>query len=130
VIVKSYIALEDLEVYKLSRQLSKSAWVIYDTFDWRTKKILGDQFIESVDSIGANTAEGYGRFHYLEKVKFYYNARGSLFEAKHWAELLYERKLITQKDLKQFVAFYEEILLTLNGLIRSTMRNKISSLKS
>ncbi|GIV44793.1 MAG: hypothetical protein KatS3mg035_1916 [Bacteroidia bacterium] len=31
---------------------------------------MGDQFVRATDSIGANIAEGYGRFHYLEKLKF------------------------------------------------------------
>lgn len=97
-IAKSYIALKDLKVYQLSRELSKFAWNRYEELDWRAKKVIGDQFIASIDSVGANVAEGYGRFHYLEKVKFYYNARGSLLEAKHWSDLFYERKLISKKD--------------------------------
>lgn len=90
---KKFIPLKDLEVYKISRELSRIAWKIYQALDWRDKKIMGDQFIESTDSVGANIAEGYGRFHYLEKIKFYYNSRGSLNEAnEHWIELLWERK--------------------------------------
>jgi four helix bundle protein len=42
--------------------------------------IIGSQFITAINSIGANIAEGYGRFHYLDKNKFMYNARGSLME--------------------------------------------------
>lgn len=57
-------------VYKLTRELSRIAWVIYEKLEWRIKKIMGDQFIESTDSVSANIAEGYGRFHYLDKVKF------------------------------------------------------------
>ena len=54
---------------------------------------MGDQFIEAVDSVGANIAEGYGRFHYLDRIKFYYNSRASLIECnEHWIELLKERK--------------------------------------
>ncbi|HRZ29314.1 MAG TPA: four helix bundle protein [Candidatus Paceibacterota bacterium] len=43
--------------------------------------IIGTQFITAIDSIGANIAEGCGRFHYLDKNKFMYNARGSLMES-------------------------------------------------
>ena len=76
-----YILVKDLEVYKLSRELSKLAWEIFSKFDWESKKIFGNQFVEATDSIGANIVEGYGRFHYLDKIKFYYNARASLNEA-------------------------------------------------
>lgn len=53
--------------------------------------MFGQQFVSSVDSIGANIAEGDGRYHYLEKIKFYYNARASLVESCHWNDLLKER---------------------------------------
>lgn len=79
----TYIKLEDLKTYKLTRRLSTEAWGIYTTLDYQQKKIIGDQFIRASDSIGANIAEGYGRFHYLDKCKFYYNARGSCFETRH-----------------------------------------------
>jgi four helix bundle protein len=79
--MKKYIPLRDLEVYKLARELSKIGWEIYDSLDWQTKKIMGDQFIEAPASAAANIAEGYGRHHYLDKIKFFYNARASLRNA-------------------------------------------------
>lgn len=85
---RKYIELYDLDVYKLAREYSKEGWKIYDRFGWHTQKIMGDQMIESVDSVGANIAEGYGRFHYLDKHRFYYNARGSHLESRHWIGLL------------------------------------------
>jgi len=59
-----YITLNELEVYKLSRALSFSAWEIYQLLDKDIKWGIGQQFIRSVDSIGANIAEGYGRFQF------------------------------------------------------------------
>jgi len=78
-----YIKLGSLEIYQLAIELSNLAWQAYEKFDWQTKKVIGDQFIRAIDSIGANIAEGYGRYHHKDKIKFYYNARGSLFESKH-----------------------------------------------
>ncbi len=123
---KNYLSLEKLEVYILSRRVSKIAWDAYEKMDWRIKKIIGDQYIESTDSVGANTAEGYGRFHYLEKVKFYYNARGSLLESRHWNSLLYERKLITALSKDSYLLIYKDLRLGLNGLIKSVMIQKNS----
>jgi len=122
-----YVALDDLNVYKRARELSSVGWKIYEILDWRDKKIIGDQFITATDSGGANIAEGYGRFHYLDKVKFYYNARGSLFESKHWLDLLQERKLITREYYEQYYMIYKELKLGLNGLIKSAMLAKASS---
>jgi four helix bundle protein len=52
---------------------------------------LADQIRRSSKSIGANVAEGYGRFYYKDRVRFCYNARGSLSET--------ENHLIVAKDL-------------------------------
>lgn len=125
----SYILLKDLEVYKISRELSNLAWKMFNSFDWETKKSIGFQFIDSVDSIGANIAEGYSRFHYLDKIKFYYNSRGSLSEAAdHWIELLNERKKINNKDFNKFKDLANILSLKLNNFINSTYRAKNSSI--
>ena len=120
-----YILLKDLEVYKLARQLSKIGWEMYNPLDWQTKKINGDQFIESTDSVGANVAEGYGRYHYLDKIKFYYNSRASLNECNdHWLELLYEREKIKDNNYKEYKKIANKLSLKLNNFINSTYRSK------
>ena len=122
---KGYILLKDLEVYGLARELSRMAWEVYKKLDWQDKKIMGDQFIESVDSIGANIAEGYGRYHYLDKIKFYYNSRASFLEAcEHWLELLYERKKIDRKIFNDIKKTAKELLVKLNNFIASTYKAK------
>ena len=125
-IKKKYIKLQDLEVYRLARELSGIGWKIYDSLDWQTKKIMGDQFITSTDSVGANIAEGYSRFHYLEKIRFYYIARGSLAEASdHWLELLKKRKKITEeKDFQEFEIISKNISIKLNNFISTTYKSK------
>jgi four helix bundle protein len=101
--------LGKLEIYKISVQLSNEVWEIYSSLTTDLKYNIGNQVIKSIDSIGANIAEGYGRFHYKDSLKFYYNARGSLWESKHWIYLLHQRKLITKEK-------YEDILNNLNSL--------------
>lgn len=78
--------------------------------------------IRSVDSVGANIAEGYGRFHYLDKNKFYYNARGSLLESKHWFELLDERRLVGQPEFLRASNLYKQIEIKLNTLISAQFK--------
>ncbi len=120
-----YIKLQDLEVYQLASKLSEMAWRIYEKLNWQDKKIMGDQFIESADSVGANICEGYGRYHYLDKIKFYYNSRGSLWESNdHWLELLYKRRKIDENDYKQSKELREDLGIRLNHLISSTFKAK------
>ena len=124
-----YISLNNLKVYQLSREYSKGAWNIYKNFNWQTKKVIGDQFIRSVDSVGANIAEGYGRYRYLDKIKFYYNARGSLLESRHWLELLRERGLTKQQECDLTINIYKNLKPGLNGLIGSNYTRKQSTTK-
>lgn len=119
-----YIKLKDLEVYKLARKASKLGWAIYEELSWQEKKIIGDQFIEALDSIGANIAEGYGRYHYLDRVKFYYNSRASLLETRHWINLLLERKIGSKDKLKKLNNLLKKVHFKLNRFIKSTRKNK------
>lgn len=121
-----YLSLDKLNVYQLARELSRIAWKIYQQLSWQDKKIMGDQFIESTDSTGANTAEGYGRFHYLDKTKFYYNARGSLLESHHWFEVLDERNKVREQEKNNYLSCYQNLQPALNGLIMSALKAKKS----
>lgn len=122
---KKFILLKDLEVYKLARELSKIGWEIYQDLSWQDKKIIGDQFIEATDSVGANITEGYFRYHFLDKIKFYYNTRASLAEcSEHWLELLKERNKVKEEKYKQFRATTEKLSLKLNNFIASTYKAK------
>lgn len=112
--------LGSLEIYKISKKISAIAWKIYEKMHWQIKKIMGDQWIMSIDSIGANIVEGFGRYHYLDKNKFNYNARGSLLEAIHWTELLEERRKIESNDFKLLFSEFQTLHPKLNKYIKST----------
>lgn len=121
---QGYIELKNLEVYKLARELSQMGWKIYEKLGWEDKRLMGDQFIKSTDSIGSNIAEGYARYHYLDKIKFYYISRASLSEAcNHWLELLYERKKLSKEDFEIIKSVEENLSIKLNNFIDSTYRS-------
>jgi len=125
---KKFIPVKDLEVYELAREISKIAWEIYQDLDWQDRKTMGDQFLTATDSTGANIAEGYSRFHYLDKIKFYYNARASLSEANdHWIELLKESKKIKSELYKKFKLNAKELGIKLNNFIASTYKAKANN---
>jgi four helix bundle protein len=121
---QNFIELKNLEVYQLSRKLSAVAWKIFCRMDFMDKKHIGDQFLRSVDSIGANIAEGYGRFCYLDKVRFYYNSRASHYEAfTHWLELMFEREKISNDEYVTIGQTALKLQIKLNNFITSTTNN-------
>ncbi|NLO50807.1 MAG: four helix bundle protein, partial [Bacteroidales bacterium] len=76
------------------------------------------------DSVGANIAEGYARFHYLEKIRFYHFSRGSLSEAiQHCAELMLERKIIDVAPFDDLKKIHDSREIKLNNFISVTYKN-------
>ena len=113
-----YKKLEDLEIYIIARQVSRLAWTVYIDLSVDQKIMMGQQFVRSVDSICANIAEGYGRYYFLEKIRFYYIARASLLESITWVELLKERDLITNKVFSEINNNLKNLHLKLNSYIK------------
>jgi four helix bundle protein len=75
----------DLEVYRLSYQLSMDIFNISRNFPKEEKYSLTDQVVRSSRSISANIAEGWGkRIYENEFKKHLVYAMGSLEETKTW----------------------------------------------
>lgn len=111
--------LEDLEVYRLALQISDLVWDIYNSLPKEHRFNIGSQILDASDSIGANIAEGNGRFHYRDSMKFYYNSRGSLSETKHWIILLNRRNLIQEETYNKISELIDKENLKLNNFINS-----------
>src|ERR1700742_1994280 len=94
----SYYNLEDLEVYQLAESFSDEIWFIVTGWEYFAKDTVGKQMVRSADSIGANIAEGYGRYHYKENRNFCYFSRGSIIETKGWLHRSKARNLITEEQ--------------------------------
>lgn len=118
--VRKYIKLVDIRAYVISRELSKIVWEEVTKWDYFSKKTVGDQFVRATDSIGANIAEGFGRYHKKDKIKFYYNARGSLHESLHWLELAYERNMIKKDVYEILLSKFNMLPIELNYQIKLT----------
>ena len=122
---KKFIPIHELEVYRLARKLSSMVWVIYQRLAFQQRKVWGDQMFESVDSVGANVAEGYARFHFSEKARFYYISRASLSEGvDHWIDLGFERGVVFDQEFEQINKIKSDIQVRLNNMIKSTYAAK------
>ena len=111
--------IEELEVYQLSMELGENIWDTAVNWSFLAQDTVGKQIIRSADSIAANIAEGYGRFHYKENKQFCYYSRGSVLETKTWLRKANSRKLITDERHSQFLSKLETIHIKLNAYIKS-----------
>lgn len=106
-------------MYKLSEDLSDGIWEIASRWSQFDRDTVGKQIVRSADSIGANIAEGTGRYGTHDNKRFGYIARGSLNETKHWLWRAYKRNLLTDEDIEMLKPILDELSPKLNAYINS-----------
>ena len=114
----SYYNLEDLEVYQLAESFSDEVWFLVHGWDYFAKDTVGKQIVRSADSIGANIAEGYGRYHYKENRNFCYFSRGSIIETKGWLKRSKTRGLLNEEQFNILFEKLQTIHLKLNAYLK------------
>jgi len=110
----------EMDVYKLSEELSDMIWDAFDKWTVKAQRTIGYQIIRSSDSIAANLAEGYGRHSGADKKRFYYYARGSLEETKAWLRKGIRRELISSEETDKYKKIIDELGPKLNAFIKKT----------
>ncbi|HTD98644.1 MAG TPA: four helix bundle protein [Mucilaginibacter sp.] len=114
----SFYNLEDLEVYQLAESFDDEVWFIVNEWDYFAKDTVGKQIARSADSISANIAEGYGRYHYKENRNFCYFSRGSIIETKGWLKKSRNRKLLSEDQFNLLYEKLQTIHIKLNAYIK------------
>ncbi len=112
--------LEELNVYNDAMAIGDEVWNIVEKWDYFAKNTVGQQLVRAIDSVAANLSEGFGRYHFKEKLKFSYYSRGSLYESKTWIQKASNRNLISAEDASHFLNFIEDLGKRLNNYIRAT----------
>jgi four helix bundle protein len=118
----------ELEVWKQSRKIRMWIKDLTKRFPTEEKYRLADQIIRSSRSIGNNIAEGHGRFHYQDNIRFCIMARGSLSETLDHLIIAFDDKIINNEELQSFKAEYESCLKLLNGYIQYLKKKKVDEL--
>ena len=113
---------QNLKVYQLSEKLANEIWFIVQEWDYFAKDTIGKQIVKSADSIGANIAEGNGRYNLQDNQRFVKIARGSLNETRHWLRLAYKRKLLNQEQTNRIKPIIDELSPKLNAYLNSLKR--------
>jgi len=119
--VKSF---EDLEVWQKSRALTLRIYEIANHFPKDEVYGITSQIKRAALSVPANIAEGFGRYHFLDKAKFYLNARGSLYELKSHLLIATELRFLKQSDAADLLQAIDQLALQLNNLINATRKLK------
>ena len=95
-------------------------WTIVIKWDWFAKKHVGGQFVEAIDSISANIAEGFRRYHKKDKIKFYRYSSGSIKESLDWNEKSKNKNLLSDEEYNHIFRELDKLPKELNQLIKYT----------
>jgi len=113
----------NLEIYQLAMKIGELTFNLVQNWDKLNINTIGYQLIRSSDSISANIAEGYGRYHYKEQRQFCYIARGSLYETTTWLRKAFVRIPTDSCRIKDLLEQVYLLLKRLNAYINYIERS-------
>ncbi len=109
---------KDLLVWQKSFKLTIKILDMVDGFPKGQKtKIISDQMLRSVMSIGANISEGYGRRQGKEMEQFFQYAIGSANETDYWLNICKSVNLISAETFNELTGTCMEIIKMLGAFI-------------
>jgi len=114
----------DLDAWKINHELALMIYQITKKFPKDERFGLIDQLRRAASSITANIAEGWGRYHYADKIRFYYQARGSNCEVQNFVTLAKDLNYLDSEDYRQLWEKAFQGFKVINGLIRSVEKQK------
>jgi four helix bundle protein len=120
--VKSF---ENLEVWRMGRDLVTTVYILTASLPQGEAFGLTAQIKRAALSVPANVAEGFGRYHYMDKAKFYLNARGSLYELKSHLLIAQDLGYLERSQaVSGILTMIENLSVKLNNLIAATRKLK------
>jgi four helix bundle protein len=116
---------EDLEVWQVGRDLVAKVYTLTASLPQSEAFGLIAQIKRAALSVPANIAEGFGRYHYMDKARFYLNARGSLYELKSHLLIAQDLEYLKRSQhVSDVLALADDLGVKLNNLVAATRRLK------
>ncbi|BAU54131.1 four helix bundle protein [Mucilaginibacter gotjawali] len=117
---KKFLQLNDLTSYNSGFSFANKVWDIVIKWDYFARDTIGKQFVNAADSISANIAEGFGRYHKKDKIKFYYYSLGSVKECTDWLNKAKIRNLVSEQLFAELNELMEKLPRDIHQLIKFT----------
>jgi four helix bundle protein len=114
---KSFESFEDLNAYKIAREVRKEIADLSQTFPKHEEYRLKDQIIRSTRSATANIAEGHGRHYFKENIKFCIMSRGSMNETIDHLTVALDHNYINENTYNLLRDKIKTNIKVLNGYI-------------
>jgi four helix bundle protein len=122
-----YRSFEDLEVYKVAREFRKAMYQVAKRLPDFEKFGLASQIRRAAVSLTNNLAEGHGRFHFLDQIKFTLISRGSLEELIDDLNICSDEAFLPPPEIIVLKASAWQVLKLINGYLRYLRDRKFST---
>lgn len=110
----------DLDAWKKDHELVLSVYKITEEFPEKERYGVTSQIQRASTSITANIAEGFARFHFKDKIRFYYQSRGSTAEVQNFLLIARDLNYIDNNKCAELGELANETAKLINGLIKIT----------
>jgi four helix bundle protein len=115
---KGYQTFEDLEAYQIAREFRKAMYRVAKQLPEEEKFGLVSQVRRAAVSLTNNIAEGHGRFHFLEQIKFMLQSRGSLEELIDDLNVCEDEQYLATAEIERLKQEGWRVHKLINGYIR------------
>ncbi len=109
---------EDLDVYQLAREFRKKMYAVTRQLPDFEKFDLASQIRRAAVSLTNNIAEGHGRYHFADQVRFFLGSRGSLQELVDDLNVCHDEKYIENGKVEELKSEAWRVLGLINGYLR------------
>ena len=115
---KRFQTFEDLNVYQTAREFRKAIYAAARQLPELEKYGLASQMRRAAVSLTNNIAEGHGRFHYPDQIRFMLQSRGSLEELVDDLNVCLDEGYVSTQGIAELKQHAQSVLALLNGYLR------------
>ena len=129
---ESFQTFEDLEAYQVSREFRKAMYAVSRRLPDFEKFELASQIRRAAVSLTNNLAEGHGRYHFPDQIKFLLQARGSLEELMDDLNVCLDENYLPAAEIEALKHLGWRTLNVINGygrFLRRKKAEKVSALR-
>jgi four helix bundle protein len=115
---ETFKTFENLEAYIVAREFRRAMYAVAGKLPDAEKFGLVSQIRRAAVSLTNNIAEGHGRYHYLDQIKFMLQARGSLEELIDDLNVCADEKYLPATEVEKLKQDGWRVSQLLGGYIR------------
>lgn len=117
-------SFEDLEVYRAAREFRKKIFALTKRLPSEQQYDLKPQMRSAARSLTNNIAEGHGRYHYQDNIRFLRQSRGSLEELIDDLNICIDENYFAEDEMNALKHEAYELLRRINGYVAYLRKRK------